>query len=372
MLEAAGQKRKAIPVATVVPVGVEAIVGDVVVAAAVVTESISDKVKLVSTRHGTAMKITLIHNTAGELAEFAMEHDDGRGVFNYSPGGVVFRSDSLLGDRFHAFAELADFSFAIGFCPRSATDLRDRLVTIGKHATKLVRDRYPDCLLRTSHWISDKLNMLMIKNAWNSGAGTKFPSQQIDVTDEALGVLTEADTVRILFSSVITEAIAVGVRSARILDQSVIYPVLHLENNMGFSSLALYHGLTKLDGFDVKGIRNEITQEWMQYAEKVLCDGSNKWNPENTPTEEESSRTKGQVFKDNQGREALPFDRKDAVTMAAALKLALDKNTPIAQQWKDKTRAFVLSIYDQLEKKRRLTPRQMFVLTQVYKGRMNW
>jgi hypothetical protein len=58
--------------------------------------------------------------------------------------------------------------------------------------------------------------------------------------------------------------------------------------------------------------------------------------------------------------------------MAAALKLALDNNTPLAQQWRDKTRAFVQSIHDQLEKKRRLSPRQMFVLTQVFKGRMNW
>jgi hypothetical protein len=368
MVEASKQQRP-VPVATVVPVGVEAIVGDVVVAAAVVTESIDDKVRLVAQRHGTAMKLTLAHRGAGELAEFIMQYDSERRLFNYAPGGVVFRADSLLGDKFRAFAELADFSFAVGFCPKTAVDLRDRLLTVGKHATRLVRDRYPDCILRTSPWISDSLNLLMLKNAWNSGSGTKFPSTKIDLTDEAQQLLTQADEVRILFSSVITEAIAIGVRSARILDQGVVYPVLRLENNMGYSSKDLYWGLSKLDGFDVKGIRNEITREWMAHIQKTMSGQSTSDDGDSKGT---LSQAKGEVFKDNQGRDALPFDRREAVKMAAALKLALDNNTPLAQQWRDKTRAFVQSIHDQLEKKRRLSPRQMFVLTQVFKGRMNW
>jgi len=361
------------PVAAIVPIGIDAAVGDVTVAGVVLTEESANDVSIDSSRHGIAMRMDLRLDTK-RMAGFEIKADSSVNIFEYTPSGMALRADSLLGTTFLEYSKITEYSTVVGFCPKSEDELSRKLKIAAKNISRVIRDRYPDSII----YVSRKMFGFDLANMWELGSPT-FPSERFEITGEAEDLISPTMHMRLVFAIVVAEAMAVGVRTARILDQSEMYPVLSLDSNMGYSCSSLYRGLEKLDhlgDYAVRGLRGKLTSQWMNWAEANLVTRSSFSRRSSGANGFLSTGyyggTPGQITKDNQGRDAMVFDKILAEKLVQELADDIAADTPRAQKLKSKTKVFVQSVSDQLKTRGRLSDRQMYVLAKVHDGKMNW
>jgi hypothetical protein len=352
------------PVAAIVPIGIDAAVGDVTVAGVVLTEESANGVSIDSSRHGIAMRMNLRLDTK-IMAGFEIKAASSFNIFEYTPSGMAIRADSLLGTTFLEYSKIAEYSTVVGFCPKSEDELSRKLKVVAKNISHVIRDRYPDSII----YVSRKMFGFDLANMWELGSPT-FPSERFETTGEAEDLISPTMHMRLVFAIVVAEAMAVGVRTARILDQSEMYPILSLDSNMGYSCSSLYRGLEKLNhlgDYAVRGLRGKLTSQWMNWAESNLVTRSSF-----SRRSSGARGTPGQITKDDQGRDAMVFDKILAEKLVQELADDIAADTPRAQKLKSKTKVFVQSVSDQLKTRGRLSDRQMYVLAKVHDGKMNW
>jgi hypothetical protein len=360
-------------VASIVQVGAEASVGDIVVAAAVVTPDIDKKVRIRSKTALDTFNVTMsiaLNDSEETLIEIETRPDNGGNMFIFDATSRSFSPPELLGNRFRDFATLADFSTVVGFCPKTAADLKERLFEANENLSRIIRAKYPKARLCNSDipsFLSKSHN-----RTWSDG-NPKFPKKSLVLTREALSGSTDTAKIQSIVSSVVAEALAAGVRTARIFDLSEIYPALKLDTNFGYSCRQLYHGLQKFPYLMGKGLRGELTEHWIQWAETNLAPRHTmKEETKNAPNGKRKVRSKnqrlapGEISTDKDGREIMGFDKAKAIKMSDELYAELEKDTAVARKWSRFTTDFVGSIHSQLSNGRRLTGRQMYVLSQVH------
>lgn len=349
------QSSTAGPVAVIVPVGIDAVVGDVTVAAVVLTDDVDEKVIFEQVPNGVSLRLVIrnrAHNTV--LADFSMKMARTNDRFEYSPGGLALRADSLLGKLFSEYVELPNFSTVVGFCPKSEEEMGRKLQSVAKHLTKIVRDKYP-----TSHiQVSPQMFNFNLKKMWESGCRS-FPSIPTFVDDEEH--LADGDILRLMFAHLVAEALATGVRSARCMDHGEIYPVLRLENNLGYSCSELFHGLGKIKGFEVRGLRDKLTERWLQWATKNL-DVSSRGYAQHASDAAISNVGFHRPYKDSRGRDAINLPLDECKTIIDELQQELDNNTGRAAKFRDWSRHMFPSIGSQFKAGKLLSGRQMYIL----------
>jgi len=350
------------PAAVIVPVGIDAVVGDIVVAAVVLTDDVDNKVLLEQVPNGNSLRL-VIWNAARNipLADFSMKTRHNQDEFKYFPEGLVLRADALLGSLFTEYAKLPDFSTVVGFCPKSEDEMRLKLQIVAKRLTKIIRDRYP-----TSHiQVSPQMFAVSPEEAWRAGRRL-FPSVATIVDND--GCLGEGDVLRLMFAHLVAEALATGVRSARCMDYGEIYPALRIEDNLGYGCSNLFRGLEETEGFDVWGLRGSLTDQWLQWSEKIIPRPASARSPvgESPDTHRELCK----VYLDDKNRKAIKLSQKNCETIINDLEQGLANNTGSAAKVSPRMRDLFLSIARQFKAKKYLSGRQMYIVWALSNGEM--
>jgi len=352
-----------VPIASIVQVGADAPVGDIVVAAAVLTERIDRRINVESTRDGNSINLQMSMNVSSRdsgktLAVIKLTPEsDGKFVFDTS--GSRRPQEQLIGELFKTYSEIAEFSVAVGFCPRSEVDLFRRLESAAHNLSKLVKMKYPNAFM-----CNFSIPQLVEKKSitWADGA-PMFPKGTLTVTDEAVRSMSDMAMIQSLLSVIVAEAVASAVRTARTYDLSDIYPALKLDSNLGYGCQDLYHGLRKFPSLESRGFRGDLTEAWIQEAEKTFAPAQARNRVRGASGPKLAPK---QISRDGTGREVMGFDKTEATRMCDELNTELTNDTPIARRWSQWTKDFVSSIHSQLQSGRRLTGRQMYVLNEVY------
>lgn len=355
------------PVAGIVQVGADAPTGDVVIAVAAISSEIDKKISVSTERDGKKILLTAVHNTSQKRMATVTICPADNGLFEFDIRGWVRAQSDVLGELFKDYADLATFATAIGFCPKTSTDLFSRLESANDNLVKLLKIKYPNvvlCNFDVPKMIEEK------KIHWADGIPT-FPKGTLSITQEALSRISDMRKIQALLSIVVAEAIAVGVRTTRMYDLSEMYPALRLDSNLGYGCRELYNGLLKFPSVKEKGLRGELTEAWISHAESTMqpSRAAKKDDSESParPAKPSAPRVSpGAVGRDSTGREVMGFDSMKATTWSDELNGELTKNSDVAKKWSQWTRDFVKSIHAQLQTGRRLTGRQMYVLSEVY------
>jgi len=355
------QSATAKPVAVIVPVGVDAIVGDVAVAAVVVTENVDEKVTFEKVPNGVSLRLILRHKADDTtVADFSMKMRRTGDGFEYSPGGLALSADALLGKLFSKYAELPDFSTVVGFCPKSEEEMSRKLQAVAKHLTKIVRDKYP-----TSHiQVSPQMFKFKLEEMWKTGR-RPFPSIPTFAADEEH--LSDGDVLRLMFAHLVAEALATGVRSARCMDHGVIYPALRLEDNLGYSCSELFRGLGKIEGFEVWGLRDKLTERWRDWATANLKMSLSDTMPESIRAGPNVDFNK--PYKDSQDRDAIRLRPAECKRILDELEPEVANRTGRAVRFRQWAIDLVPSIGRQFKGGRPLSGRQMYIIWSLFHGK---
>jgi ribonuclease HII len=349
------------PVASIVQVGANAIVGDVVVAVAVVTEDIAGKLKLRSTpKADDHINIDVLDAESGAY-QFAI-----RSTPNATDGSIQFfledwnlGQQDALGRVYSEYSKLVAFSKAVGFCPTSETDLFQRLANAEDVLFRLVHKNYPNIPV----FMPAISALIDTKALWHADGFPKFPTPLGPVSCRTVGTypeLADAGAIRAIIATIAAEVIAASVRTARIYDLDEKYPSLSLSSNLGYSCSSLFKGFARFPFSTTSpGFRGDITDAWIAKTEQTTR--GSKIDPKSISTSQPSG-----AGKDSSGR-TMPFDAGRATQMTADLNAKL---TAVAgNRWDQWTKDFVQSITAQLQEGKRLTGRQMKVLHQVHEKR---
>lgn len=350
------------PVAAIVSVGAGAVVGDVVVAAVVLTDACMRKIAVRSDPHGSAFRIHLSHaQKSVPVIDFVVHYDGRYSRFAYDVGAPISHS-GLMGN-FGAFTDLVEFAAIGGFCPRSKDDLSIRTVSVCSNMTSLIFDKYPNSRIHTVPllYIDAKGDFAAL---WSDRCSEYSPISNVEWSTRT--DCSEVAKFRVFAAIRIATELAHGVRMSRISDQSLLYPSLDLETNLGYGCKQLYGGLRRLMAVDSgvvseKAMRGDLALDWMAWAEANLFQSG-------AAAKVDVDRKSDAVAKDSQGRSIMPFDKPTAESM---IKDILG-NPARLTRLRSKAVAFVKSIDSQLTNRGSLSPRQMYVLAQIHSGRMNW
>lgn len=348
------------PVASIVQVGADAPVGDVVVAVAVITARVSSRITITSAQKlDDRIAAEVTDNRNGScLSIIESTPATGSGSMNFTLAGLPTSREGLLGILYDTYSQLADFSVAVGFCPHTAADMFRRLASAKETLFRLVRKKYaeiPVFMPDISKLIDEK------QLRWSDGV-PRFPSPVESISCD-LASSSDGGAMRALFATTVAEAIAASVRTARIYDLDETYPSLCLSSNLGYGCEQLYKGFMRFQlPMTEKGLRGDLTSTWIAKVEH------------DNPPKEGTAKTRAlksavastAVGRDASGRATMDFDKDRAIQMADELNLELVNNTQRGLRWSQWTKDFVRSVYDRLQSGRRLTGRQMLVLHQVH------
>lgn len=349
------------PVASIVQVGANAIVGDVVVAVAVVTEDIAGKLILKSTPTAADHINTEVLDAESGTRQFMIRSTpDATGEsIKFSLEDWNLGQQDALGRIYNDYSKFATFSKAVGFCPTSKTDLFQRLANAEDILVRLVRKKYaniPVLMPAISTLIDTKI-------LWHADGPPKFPTPLDPISRHAVAAqpqLSDAGVIRAIIATIAAEAIAASVRTARIYDLDEKYPSLSLSSNLGYSCSSLFKGFARFPFSTMSpGFRGGITDAWIAETEQTTR--GSKIDPNSNSTSQPSSDGK-----DSSGR-TMPFDAGRATQMTADLNAKLTAGA--GNRWDQWTKDFVQSITAQLQAGKRLTGRQMKVLHQVHEKR---
>jgi len=371
-----------IVIGAIVPVGIGAPIGDVTVAAVVISPDIDKVVRLEAEQAlDGSQELWVDHSRGGRLFKLQISRDNAAGVFKYAASQSALSStpDQFLGARFEMLARLAKCSKVVGFCPKTAPEAFSRTQVAMQNLRRLLLKDYPKIVL-----VSDALEDVSDKDRWMrtswESATPAVPSSVYRVTEEARQSLSQTQQIQVVVAGLVAEAIAAGVRAARTLDLSEIYPPLRLESNWGFGDQSLHGGLTRYLSFEERGFRGELTEQWMRWFETHRTPAAPETGvtaPMGFPDVDPAVMVTGpapsagdplagwnpNVEKDAKGRKSIQFDKDRALYMSTRLMTEFEKHGHTWDTWEQ---TFVPSIDSQL-KTRRLSGRQMYLLWQKFK-----
>lgn len=369
-------------VASIMPVGIGAPIGDVTVGAVVISPKIDKFIHLESEGTGDmSQSVWLVHSKEGRLFRLTADFDSTSNTFKFTTAktGLTTTPDQFNGPKFALLAGLAEYSKIIGFCPSTAGDAIGRTQVAMRNLERLIRNEYPEAVV-----VSDSMKGggdldKIMQGVWANDSPA-VPSGVFRITEEALVNMTDSVKLRVLASGLLAEALAAAVRSVRVLDLSEMYPALRLETNWGFGGASLHNGLLKFMHFNDKGFRGKLTEDWVTWYEH-----NRSWSnlpsadtPVVPPTDPMFGMTRPAsaagspvdgwnppISKDAKDRETIQFDLDKALYMTTELMIEYERSGTSWDAW---VKSFVPSVDSQLKARRRLSGRQMFLVWKNYRA----
>lgn len=344
------------PVGAVTVVGQDALIGHVVVSAVVISSNINSKIDAIATISDD--KLTFLVGPKGAsspIIKISLGTREGRLVFN--PAEVTYHPASLIMPfPVNAILSASDYVIASGFSPDSI-ESDPRLEDAVNSVSGVLEKKFTD--------------IRMIRNIIPNFEGPSlaseipsFPRSTAILTWEGIAGDAVQSKLQSALAIVMAEIVAASVRSVKILDLDEMYPGLGLASNFGYGCYDLYCKIKKYSSMlENDKFGGEKISRWIDKADKKFSGKSTK----------KSSIILGKV--DAQGREIMDVDMNKAKKMADELSAKLTKKTQVAPVLrkvnKPSTRfdveRFVESIKSQIQRGRTLTPRQMYVLNNIYK-----
>jgi hypothetical protein len=362
---------------SVVAVGTDAIIGDVVVAGVVLSDKVDESFSFEFEHTPTTNEsdVWISHRILGRLFMLKSSIDRNTGMMNAIPTKSLI-SSGYSGAQFKQLVAGIDFFCAIGFRPESICDLVDRTDESIQRMSSIVKSKaagedIPMSLAggffaphrANSHSDYDRISD-NLPHMWKNRPLSS--SVSISAPDE----ISDSQRLQLCLGGMLAGAIADSVRAVRVLDLDSIYPALRLGDNWGYSSSSLYQGIVKsqiVSGNHCKGDRGEITAHWLKYYEaSTSIDGIPTIDPAfatqlaaTGDDLEDLSDWHPHIANSPKGS-VIAFSRSRALSMLGVLGEFTDHLDTFGKE-------FTKSIAQQLSNGRLLSGRQMYTLYGLYK-----